>query len=248
MLGVFTPHLLAAAAVAPGEAVLDVGCGCGATTVEAASAASPGPVVGVDTSQDVLDLARRRAAEAGARNVTFVHADAQSHPFTPASFDVAISRFGVMFFADPTAAFANLAQALRPQGRLAFLCWQGPERNEHAALPLRVVAAHLPLPETAPGPGPWSLAEPNTIRQVLGDAGFSEVGVEAVETKLRVGTDADDALGFYLSQPMARSFMAAADGALVQQVTDEIRAELASHQDGDGIRLGSAAWLVTARR
>ncbi|MHB1927845.1 MAG: class I SAM-dependent methyltransferase [Acidimicrobiales bacterium] len=213
-----------------------------------ASAARPGLVVGVDASQAVVDLARRRAAEAGAGNLTFLHADAQSHPFTPASFDVAISRFGVMFFADPTAAFTNFAQALRPQGRLAFLCWQGPERNEHAALPLRVVAAHVPLPEAPVDTGPWSLAEPNTIRQVLGAAGFSEVGVEGVETKLRVGTDADDALAFYLSQPMARSCMTAADASLVQQVTGEIRAELASHQDADGIRLDSAAWLVTARR
>lgn len=248
MLGVFTPHLLAAAAIASGDAVLDVGCGAGATSIEAAKEASTGTVTGVDPSDAVVELAQRKTAEAGFDNLEFLVADAGSYPFVPANFDVVISRFGVMFFAEPIGAFANLGRAMCPGGRLAFLCWQPLERNDHAALPLRVAARHMPLFQPPGQDGPWSLADPDKINSVLAGAGFTEVSIEGIQAKLQVGTDVDDALGFYLSQPMARSLMAAADPTLVQDVIAAIRAELEPHALNEGVMLDSAAWVVTARR
>lgn len=248
MVGVFTSHLLAAAAIASGDAVLDVGCGAGATSIEAARVASTGTVTGVDPSDAVVELARRKTAEAGLDNLDFLVADAGSHPFVPASFDGVISRFGVMFFAEPIGAFANLGRAMCPGGRLAFLCWQPLGRNEHAALPLRVAARHVPLPQPPGQDGPWSLADPDKINGVLADSGFTEVSIEGIEAELRVGADVDDALGFYLSQPMARSCMSAADPTLVQGVIAAIRAELEPHALKEGVMLDSAVWVVTARR
>lgn len=248
MLGVFTPHLLAAAAITSGDAVLDVGCGAGVTTIEAAGVARLGSVTGVDLSETVVELARREAAEAGVANLDFLVADAGSHPFVAAHFDRVISRFGVMFFDDPVRAFANLGRAMRAGGRLAFLCWQPFERNGHAALPLRVVARHLSLPPPADQEGPWSLADPDTTRSVLGDAGFTDVSIEGIEAKVRVGADVDDTLSFYLSQPMARSCMTASDPALVQEVIAAIRAELEPYALSEGVMLDAAVWIVTARR
>src|SRR5438477_1596036 len=138
------PHLWRAAASRPGDRVLDVGCGCGETTIEAARAADPGGALGLDLSAPMLEVARELAAGAGRANATFVQGDAQVYPFPPATYDVVISCFGVMFFADPAAAFGNLARALRPGGRLAFLCWQDDSVNEMFGLPLRAFHGHVP--------------------------------------------------------------------------------------------------------
>ena len=131
-----------------GERVLDVGCGCGRTTLElAARVGSPGSVTGIDISTVMLARARERARKSGAQNVRFENADVQTHAFEPGSFDLAFSRFGVMFFADPVAAFANLRGALAPGGRLAFVCWQPLANNPWMQVPLAATAPHLKLPE-----------------------------------------------------------------------------------------------------
>src|SRR6266545_366761 len=157
-----TARLLATAAIGPAEVVLDVGCGCGETTNGAARPARSGRALGVDLSAVMLAEARRLAGREGVRNARFEQADAQVHAFPAAGFDVAISGFGVMFFADPHAAFANIAAALRPGGRLAFLCWQEMTANEWLTVPFAAVAAHVTLPElpAADEPGPCSLADP----------------------------------------------------------------------------------------
>src|SRR6266545_2552985 len=157
-----TARLLATAAIGPAEVVLDVGCGCGETTNGAARPARSGRALGVDLSAVMLAEARRLAGREGVRNARFEQADAQVHAFPAAGFDVAISGFGVMFFADPHAAFANIAAALRPGGRLAFLCWQEMTANEWLTVPFAAVAAHVTLPElpAADEPGPFSLADP----------------------------------------------------------------------------------------
>ncbi|MEU9305798.1 class I SAM-dependent methyltransferase [Streptomyces sp. NPDC048269] len=152
-------HLLAAAAISATDQVLDIGCGTGQTTRDAARRASRGRAVGVDLSAAMLRRARRRAAAEGLPNAEFVQADAQVHPFPAAVFDVAVSRSGTMFFADPVAAFRNIAGALGPGGRLVQMVWQPPAGNEWFLSLTRALAAGRPLPTPPPdAPGPFALA------------------------------------------------------------------------------------------
>src|SRR3979490_374129 len=171
---------LAALAPRPGESVLDIGCGGGETALDLARAVAPdGMVVGIDRSAAVLAFAQRAAK--GCERVRFVQADAQVFPFDPASFDAAFSRFGVMFFADPTAAFVNIRRSLKPNGRLAFVCWRALEENPLDILPLRAASAHLP-PQPAhdpDAPGPFAFANPDRIRGILERAGFGEINITA---------------------------------------------------------------------
>jgi len=245
-----TSRLLDAAAISAGDSVLDIGCGCGQTTLAAARAAAPGHVLGVDLSAPMLAVARRLAGRDGARNARFEQADAQTRAFPAAGFDVALSSFGVMFFDDPPAAFANIAAALRPGGRVAFLCWQEAARNEFLAVPLAAVAAHAAMPEM-PGagePGPFSLADPQRIRSLLASAGFADISISGLEEPMRVGDDVQDVIGYYRGLPIARQMLAGAGEQATASVLETLRAALGPHQGDDGVTLGSAAWLVTAQR
>jgi SAM-dependent methyltransferase len=248
MLARLTTRLMSAAGLSASDRVLDVGCGCGHTTRIAATHAAT--AVGVDLSAPMLAHARSLAEREGHDNIRFEQADAQVHPFPDGVFDVALSRFGVMFFDDPQAAFANLHRALRPGGRLTFLCWQEMTRNAHVMVPLRAVAAHLPLPEAAPpgGPGPFSLADPQHIRHLLGAARFSDVAIEPVTEPVRMGDDVNDVLSFLHENPLGRALTGEADEATAAKAIQALRAELSPHQTPDGVFLDSAAWLVTARR
>jgi SAM-dependent methyltransferase len=228
--------------------VLDVGCGAGATTVDAADrVTATGRAVGIDLSAGILDRARQRAA-ARASHAEFVHGDAASHPFPPATFDAVISRFGIQHFDDPVAAFTHLAGLLVPGGRLSFVTWQAAERNAWASLPDAVVARHVPgeAPNLHRSPaGPFLLADPDRIRALLRRAGFAGVELSAVEHTAWVGSDADDALGFFLREAGA-AVRASAGEELLAKVTADLGQELARFAAGDGIRLPAAAWLVTA--
>ena len=168
MLAPFATALLEAAALTPDDRVLDIGCGTGPTTCEAARIASRGHVRGLDISQPLIEAARSRAAELGITNVSFDVGDAQTDSFAP-EFDVVMSRFGVMFFDDPAAAFANLRTALDPSGRLVFVCWQDLFVNEWMAVPGLAAAQHVPLPEPGPpdAPGPFSLGDADRLRELL---------------------------------------------------------------------------------
>ncbi len=236
---------LAAAGLRPGDRVLDVGCGTGRTTRDAARIT--GSAVGVDLSSAMLDVARRRAAEEGLTGVRFEQADAQVAAFPPAGFDVAISRTGAMFFADPVAALANVGRALVPGGRLVLLVWQALEANEWMTEILGALAAGRPLPAPPPdAPGPFSLADPGRIRAVLTAAGLRQVEVEGLAEPEWFGTDADDAVAFVLG--LAGWLLdglgpAARDGAVA-----DLRRRMEAHAGPGGVELGSAAWLVTARR
>ncbi|MBD0669644.1 class I SAM-dependent methyltransferase, partial [Streptomyces sp. CBMA156] len=187
----FNHPLLTAAAITPGDRVLDVGCGAGQTTRLAARAATRGSVLGLDLSGPMLARARALAADEGLHRIAFEQGDAQVHPLPAAGFDVAISRFGIMFFADPVAAFATIGRALRPGGRLAFVCVADPARCEWVRA-YGAARAALPVPQEASdlsGPGMFSLADPAEIRRVLGAAGFADVRAEAVEAAGRFGRD-----------------------------------------------------------
>lgn len=249
----FTPHLLAAARIESGQQVLDIGCGGGATTLLAAQAAAggaTGSATGIDVSAALVAAARARAVVAEIGNARFVEADSVTHDFAPEAFDVAVSRFGVMFFDDPQAAFANIARALRPRGRLAFLCWQPVRANAFLAVPLGAVAAFAPSPDLGPAgaPGPFSLADPDRVVDLLSAAGFEDVEVEAVAERMWIGSDLDDVVGYYLSSPMGAAMLAGSDPELVSQAVDAMRAALRPFVAEGGVELAGAAWLVTARR
>lgn len=249
MLRRLTPHLLDAADVAAAEHVLDIGCGSGETTCAAARAARHGLALGVDLSGALLSEARRRAAQEGVDNVDFEQGDAQLHPFATERYDVVMSRFGVMFFDEPGAAFGNIARALRPDGRLALLCWRDISHNEWILTLGGALAAHVELPALdATGPGPFSLADPRRIRELLDGAGFADISVTAIAEPMRFGDDVDDVLGFVRDTALVRELLSDADEETTRKALDAVRAALTPHQSPDGVLLGGAAWLVTARR
>jgi SAM-dependent methyltransferase len=236
----------------PGERVLDIGCGCGDTTLEvAARVGAGGHVLGVDLSAPMLSRARERATERGLTHVHFEQADAQVHPFAPGSFDAAVSRFGVMFFDDPTAAFANIRAALRPGGRLGFVCWQELARNEWMVVPGAAVAAHVPLPDLGElgAPGQFAFADPDRVRGLLERAGFEEIGVTAVEEPLTIGGygTVDEAVEFLKGTNTGQTLLADADPDVVAAALADVRSALAPYEGTDGVRLGAGVWLVKAR-
>lgn len=245
-----TPQLLAAAQIAPEHAVLDVGCGGGASTLLAAAAADQGQALGVDISVQLIAAARCRAAAARSGNVRFHGADAAGYPFERGSFDRILSQFGLQYFPDPAGAFGNLARALRPGGRLAFLCWQRQAANAFHRVPIEAVARFVPRPDAIhPGaPGPFSLADPDRIRALLDGARFGEVTVTGVEAPMWLGHSVADAADFLLSSPPVRTMLAAADTAGAAEAGRALTEALAPFRSEEGVELGCAAWLVTATR
>ena len=240
------------AALRPGERALDVGCGCGETTVELARRVAPGgAVTGIDISAVMLERAHQRARAEGL-TVQAELADAQTHTFTLATVDVLFSRFGVMFFSDPSAAFANLRCALRPGGRLAFVCWQSLPDNPWMFVPLGAALQHLP-PPPLPGPdapGPFSFADPVRVRAILERAGFRDVALEGVHETLSIGAGAglDETVEFLLQMgPTGAALREAADLSLKPRVAAAVREALAPYVTPRGIRMASASWIVTAR-
>jgi SAM-dependent methyltransferase len=240
---------MAGASIAAGEAVVDVGCGCGQTTLLAARASGDGPALGVDLSAPMLAEARRRAAGAALDSVRFERADAANHPFEQGRSDVAISRFGVMFFEDPHSAFAGIRRALRPGGRLVFMCWQAVTENEHMTVPFGAVAPFAAPPDLGgpERPGPFSLADPDRVRTLLSGAGFTGVECEPVREPLWMGVDAEDAAGYLSTGPAARTMLKDADAHTAAKALDALKQALRGREDPSGVWLGSAAWLVTAR-
>jgi SAM-dependent methyltransferase len=249
MLAPFGRRLLMAANLQPGERVLDVGCGNGAISLEAARAVGPGGrVTGLDLSAPMLEVARRRAEEQGI-DVDFVQRDAQTASFDQ-SFDVVVSRFGVMFFDDPKVAFANLAEAARPGGRLCFVCWQEMFANEWIAVPAMAIVAHVGIPDLPePGaPGPFGLADAERTRGLLESAGWSEVTVEEHKDGMRLGRDPEDVVAFMLSDEMGRRLVQGKDPDAVQAGTEAALEALRPYATPDGVVLSGAHWLVTARK
>jgi SAM-dependent methyltransferase len=242
-------RLVATGVLAAGRDVLDVGCGTGRSARDAARLVEPGTVVGVDLSARMLERAREAATTEGLANVTFVQADAQVHPFEPGSFDVAISSYGAMFFADPTAAFANIGRALRAGGHLALLAWRDLASNEWLVAIREALAMGRQLPAPPPSlPGPFGLAEPDHVRGVLDVAGFTEVGLDAVDAPIRLGADAEDAFAFLATFGITKGLTHDLDEATTKLALDALRELVGRHASKDGVLLGSASWLITARK
>lgn len=240
------------ASIRAGDRFIDVGCGCGQTSLELARRVGPaGRVLGIDISTVMVEEARREAASAGLDNVRFENVDARTHRFERGAFDVVYSRFGVMFFADPTAAFANLRAALRPAGRLAFVCWQSLQANQWAQAPLMVALQHVPPPTPPPpdAPGPFSFADPERVRQILRAAGFEEVAIDDLRIPITIGGGIDlaRAAEFLVNIGPASKVLQEADDTVRSRVREGVLAALKPFATDAGVRLDSAAWVVTGR-
>ena len=251
MLEPFTTLILGAAALRPGSDVLDVGCGCGGTTRAAAQLIAPGQAVGLDLSAPMLARAAADAAAAGLGNAVFRQDDAQVADLGAASFDTVISRFGVMFFDDPVAAFANIRSATRPAGRLVFICWRPLAANEWLLVPGAALAEHLPLPDgfgSGDGPGMFAFADQSRLRQILAAAGWRDIEITPQHVPILVGGggSVDDAVGFLRTGSMGRTMLAGADAGTAGRALASVRTALVPYADADGVRLGAGVWLVQA--
>jgi ubiquinone/menaquinone biosynthesis C-methylase UbiE len=249
VLAPFADALLERAAVAPGEHVLDVGCGCGATTITAAQSAGPGgAATGVDLSETMLGVARDRCRVAGCENVTFVQADAQVDALG-GPFDAAISRFGTMFFSDPVAAFTNAARHLQPDGRLCIATWQPLVANEWLIVPGAALLDFGTMPEgNEPGmPGMFAQSDDETIERVLGRAGFADVTVTPMTLPMTLARTVDDAVAYLASSGPGRAILqtipADRHGEALAAVGEAL---VAHHEPGTGVVLDGAVLITTA--
>ena len=236
------------AAVARGSHVIDIGCGCGTTTLALAELAGPtGTVLGIDVSATMIAEARSRIPP-GATHVSFHLADASTYRFARQRAHVAFSRFGVMFFADPAQAFANIRTALRPDGRLVFVCWQALVENDWARIPMAAALAFLPPPEPpAPtAPGPFAFADAARVRRILEHAGYTHIAIDGLNLPLRLEGSLDAAVAFYRDIGPAARLLREASPDARERALQSMRDALAPHHDGRGIRFGAAAWLASA--
>jgi SAM-dependent methyltransferase len=237
-----------ALAPATGEAVLDIGCGCGQTSVQLAErVGTSGRVLGVDVSQPMLEVAKARPVPAGAGAVSFRESDAQTADLGKGMFDAVFSRFGVMFFDDPVAAFANIRSAMKASGRLAFLCWRSPAENPLMTAPMKA-AAHL-LPPTTPGdplaPGPFAFADPDRVRSILSSAGFEGVRLDPLDM-LSGRQRLEDAIELALN--LGPLGMALRENPDRRDAVREVLGEALTPYVTDGlVRFPTATWIVTAR-
>lgn len=250
LLAPVTEVLIDSTAARAGERIIDVGCGCGATSIALASRVAPtGFVLGVDISGPMLSRARQLAPRGAA--VDFVLADATVYPFDPEYFDLLVSRFGVMFFAEPVVSFSNLHRALRPSGRMAFVCWREPRENPWMMAPLQAIYRHVPkLPPQGPeDPGPFAFASEERVHRILGEAGFKKIEMEPVALSF------DIAIGRGLEAAVQSAMQIGPGSRALDGHPPETRAAaaksvketLAAYVRGDSVPLPGSIWLVTAR-
>lgn len=247
----FTVALLERAGLQPRHELLDIGCGCGATTLRAARHVHR--AVGLDLSEPLIEVASRRANSASVQNVEFVIADAQTSDLPTAGYDRIISQFGLMFFDDPEQAFVNVRQALAPGGTLAFVCWQGLDANQWLTVVARSVGERAPVPDfggRTGGPGMFSLRHPGEIVELLTFAGFTNPHCEPLAPTIVLGGGGtvEDAMDFLFGMGMIKGLLGLAPPSAHDAIRSDVRAELELHHEpGVGVRVGAAGWLVAAQ-
>ena len=232
-----------------GERALDVGCGCGDTTIDLARKVAPsGTAVGIDVSTMMLARARERTAGSDL-NVSFIDDDAQTHVFADDSFDLVYSRFGIMFFAAPQEAFINLRRSLSTGGRIAFVCWRTREENPWMTIPVQVAAQYLPRPQPSPpgAPGPFAYADRGYVFETLQAAGFRDIDIEAHDEPLRLGGDLESAVDLSVRVgPMAQP-VADATVEIQARVRADLQDALTPYLTDSGVCVPSGTWIVSAR-
>lgn len=249
-LAPFTGVLLEQVQLTPRCSLLDVGCGCGALTLAASRIADS--AVGVDISVPLTVVASERARTARIDNVQFVVADAQTHAFAPGTFDLVVSQFGLMFFDDPVEAFSNVRRSLAPDGRLAFVSWQGLPANQWLTVIANEVADSAEIPEfggLAKGPGMFALKDQDETTSLLEAAGFTNVAFEPLAPTILIGGGGtvDQSMDFLLGMGMVRGLVGLAGPEARDQVVEAVRSSLTErYEPGVGLRFGAAAWMVTA--
>jgi ubiquinone/menaquinone biosynthesis C-methylase UbiE len=246
----FSDAALIRAQVAPGERVIDIGCGCGATSLQLAELVGPsGKVLGVDVSKPMLDRAKERGA--GNPVLSFAQADATTYPFEPGGADLLFSRHGVMFFPEPERAFANLRSALKADGRVAFSCFRSPKENALITTILAAVVEFVPpLPKINPDdPGPFAFADPERVKRILSAAGFKSIALEPVDVQSDVGSGKgmEEALVNAMEiGPASRALNGASPETRVKAEA-ALRAAFTPLQQDGKVLLGAGIWIVTAR-
>lgn len=240
----YHPALLAAASAGAEDRLLDVGCGSGQLAIDLVRATPGARALGVDLSSAQLDVARRRGAGLA---VDFAQADAQVHDFGTATYDLVVSRTGTMFFGDAAAAFGNLARATRPGGRLAIVVWRGLDENEWLREIFEALRVGRDLPMPPPGaPGPFAQSDPSIVEPLLIAAGWSDIALEPLDQSIWLGHDADQATRWQLGQ--SAWLLLGTDETQRAAAAANLHGLFAAHETPDGVRLGSAAWLITAHR
>jgi ubiquinone/menaquinone biosynthesis C-methylase UbiE len=233
-----------------GERILDVGCGCGATTIAWAERVAPsGFALGVDISEPMLSRARELAPKG--LPLAFVLADATVYPFDPQDFDLLVSRFGVMFFAEPAVSFSNLRRALRPNARLTFVCWRDPRENPWMTMPMQAVYQHVPkLPQLGPDdPGPFAFASDERVRRILDEAGYRDIALERCDILIDIanGRGLEGALDTAMNIGPASRALEGHPGEVRAAATNSVRELLAPQMRGASLPLPGSIWVVTAR-
>jgi SAM-dependent methyltransferase len=242
-------RFLDAGLINPDDAIVDIGCGTGRATREAARVAERGSALGIDHSARMLDEARRRSAAEGLEHVTFVQGDAQVHPFPEERFDLAMSSFGAMFFGDPVAAFTNISRSVKHGGRLALLAWRELDRNEWLLALRGALALGRDLPVPPPGvPSPFALADPDRVRPILDAAGFGDVAFTPVDEPMDFGRDAADAFAFVRTVGIVEGLLEGVSDDQRRAGLQAVKEALEAQAGPDGVLFDSSAWLITAAR
>lgn len=246
-LGEITDELVRFAAPEPGKRVLDVGCGCGTTTLLLAMRTGrEGAAAGIDISVPMLSVARARAMAQNA-DVVFIQADASTYEFQPV-FDLVFSRFGIMFFADPATAFANLRTALVPGGHIVFACWRSFEQNGWAWAAMQAALPLLPPQEPADpsAPGPFAFADDARVRRVLDGAGFTNILIEKFDGSVNMGATVEQAAAQSLNiGPLAR-VATGLDETAREKIRRAVENAYARYQTPSGVQPPAACWFVRA--